>query len=877
MVENLGDAPEEKVIRDAVGRPSLNSEFGGPTQSYALNRKSSLELIAQMAATGRLLLRNNNRVDLKDCKVLHWDERPAQFSVRMEQIGDEWKLQPRFDIPDMEPMETVTLASPTGLMISKDRICPVDFASGYSWVQMLNRRPDFRVPVAQEQEFASEVTKLASSRAIALPEHLRFKELHPAPVPGLRLKFDEGTEEKGQSRATLEIHYGDTIIARNTPAVLQDAATRTLTHRDMEREAAIREELTAEGFKVYDRYGYYAGIEDDYQIKTARLAGALSNLIKKQWRIESQGRPFRTAGDFSAKLTTGIDWFELEAELNFEGIKVRLPELLKALAKGNTMVSLSDGSIGLLPDEFLARYGGLLSMAKADGDQVTFSKSQAGILDVLLHDLPEIKPDERLSKIREGIQQFSGIAPDEQPAGFTGELRGYQREGLAWMRFLEGIDLGGCLADDMGVGKTPQVLALLERRRTEGHGPSLVVVPRSLIFNWKEEAARFTPSLKVLDYSHAERDKTGESFGDYNLVLTTYGTLLRDITALREFAFDYAILDEAQAIKNSGSESAKAARLINARHRMVMTGTPIENHLGELWSLFEFLNPGMLGSLSVFQAAGKALRSIDEANRAMLARALRPFILRRTKGQVAKELPDRIEQTIHCELEGKQKQLYTELRDFYRAKLLGKAGKDLQKTKFQVLEALLRLRQAACHPALIDAKHAAVPSSKLDTLMERLEQVIGEGHKALVFSQFTSFLDLVRKRFHRAGIQYEYLDGATANRQAHVKAFQDDKNCSVFLISLKAGGVGLNLTAAEYVFLLDPWWNPAAEAQAIDRAHRIGQTRTVVASRLIAQGTVEERVLELQRSKRELAEAIIGEDNRLVGNLQREDLELLLS
>ena len=430
----------------------------------------------------------------------------------------------------------------------------------------------------------------------------------------------------------------------------------------------------------------------------------------------------------------------------------------------------------------------------------------------------------------------------------------------------------------MGVGKTPQVLAMLEKRRALGKGASLVVVPRSLIFNWKEEAARFTPQLKVLDHSGAERDKSQALFAENNVVLTTYGAMLRDVTTLREFRFDYAILDEAQAIKNAASESAKAARLLQAEHRLVMTGTPIENHLGELWSLFEFLNPGMLGAASLFQNTAKNARAVDEATRSVMARALRPFILRRTKGQVAKELPERIEQTIHCELEGEQKKLYMELRDFYRAKLLGKgAGKDFNKAKIQVLEALLRLRQAACHPGLIDKKRVGESSAKLDTLLERLNEVTQEGHKALVFSQFTSLLAIVRKRLDDAGVVYEYLDGDTRDRQACVKRFQEDPKCPVFLISLKAGGTGLNLTAAEYVFLLDPWWNPAVEAQAIDRAHRIGQARTVVACRLIAQGTVEERVLELQKGKRELAEAIIGEDNRLIGNLQPEDLELLLS
>jgi len=337
------------------------------------------------------------------------------------------------------------------------------------------------------------------------------------------------------------------------------------------------------------------------------------------------------------------------------------------------------------------------------------------------------------------------------------------------------------------------------------------------------------------------------------------------------------ILDEAQAIKNFGSASSKAARLLKANHRLTMTGTPVENHLGELWSLFEFLNPGMLGKASVLRLSGAGSRTVAPETRELLAAGLRPFLLRRTKEQVAKELPAKVEQTLFCELEADERKLYNELRDHYRASLLAGTSRTWNKRKMQVLEALLRLRQAACHPGLVDKKRATGSSTKLDTLLSQLEEVLQEGHKALIFSQFTSLLALVRAQLDAQGVTYEYLDGKTRDRQAPVERFQTDPACKLFLISLKAGGVGLNLTAADYVFLLDPWWNPAVEAQAIDRTHRIGQDKPVFAYRLIAKDTVEERVLELQSSKRELATAILNEDNALVSNLKPEDLELLLS
>jgi SNF2 family DNA or RNA helicase len=398
------------------------------------------------------------------------------------------------------------------------------------------------------------------------------------------------------------------------------------------------------------------------------------------------------------------------------------------------------------------------------------------------------------------------------------------------------------------------------------------------VFNWQQEAARFAPHLKLLDHTGLARGKTADHFPDFDIVVTTYGTLRRDVLLFKDAQFDYCILDEAQIVKNAGTDQAKATRLLQANHRLALSGTPVENHLGELWSLFEFLNPGLLGHASVFKLAGGAARNPEPETRAILAKGLRPFILRRTKQQVAKDLPEKTEQTLYCELEPEQRKLYDELREHYRqslAKTIEAVG--MNRAKIQVLEALLRLRQAACHPGLIDRKRTADASAKLDMLFPYLEEAIDEGQKTLVFSQFTSFLAILRAKLDKAGIPYEYLDGKTRNRQEKVERFQNEPDCKLFLISLKAGGVGLNLTAAEYVFLLDPWWNPAVEAQAIDRTHRIGQTKPVFAYRLIAKNTVEEKVLELQKTKRDLADAILNADNSVISNLKREDLEMLLS
>jgi len=422
------------------------------------------------------------------------------------------------------------------------------------------------------------------------------------------------------------------------------------------------------------------------------------------------------------------------------------------------------------------------------------------------------------------------------------------------------------------------LLALLQDRKTlqKEARPSLIVVPKSLMFNWAHEIERFTPKLTHLEYTGLERHGMREEFPRRDIILTTYGTLRRDINELQSMEFDYAVLDEAQTIKNAASQVAKACRLLKARHRLALSGTPIENHLGDLWSIFEFLNPGMLGRSSAFRLS--AGNNADSDARTVLARGLKPFVLRRTKGQVATELPERMEETIYCRMGGRQRKLYNELRDHYRQSLLGIVKEQgMGKSKMHVLEALLRLRQAACHPALLKEGDSQEAFAKLDYLCPQLEELIDEGHKSLVFSQFTSMLAIVRKHLDHRGIRYAYLDGKTKSRRQVVEQFQNDPDCPVFLISLKAGGLGLNLTAAEYVFLLDPWWNPAVEAQAIDRAHRVGQTRQVFAYRLICQDTVEEKILELQSKKRELADAILEADNRVLADLTAEDLEMLLS
>jgi SNF2 family DNA or RNA helicase len=616
------------------------------------------------------------------------------------------------------------------------------------------------------------------------------------------------------------------------------------------------------------------------EIARNRLDTSVSQLAAAGWLVEVAGRRYRPAGSVAWNVTSGIDWFELSAAIDFGGVTAELPALLEAIAKGSRSVELPDGSIGILPDTFAQELAPMAALAQKHDGKLRYGRIQMALLDALLAGQPRSNVDEAFDRLREQLAAGERPEAEPEPPGFQGTLRHYQREGLGWLVFLESLGLGGCLADDMGLGKTIQVLALLARRQSDvraagiPHRPTLVVVPRSLVFNWMDEARRFAPGLRVANHTGTTRaDETG-TLADWDIVITTYGTLRRDIVAHRETEFDYVILDEAQSIKNAASQAAKACRLLRARHRLALTGTPVENHIGELWSIFEFLNPGQLGSaarLRKFLADGRGSSDI-------VARAVRPYLLRRTKSQVLSDLPEKTEQTLFVELGETQRKAYDELREHFRAELAGRIGRmGIGRSRIAVLEALLRLRQTACHQGLVDHSRVDESCAKLDTLLEQLDEVLDEGHKVLVFSQFTSFLAILRRRLDEKKTVYEYLDGRTTDRQARVVRFQEDPDCRLFLVSLKAGGQGLNLTAADYIYILDPWWNPAVEAQAVDRAHRIGQTRRVFAYRLIARDTVEEKILALQDRKRELAESIVAADESMIASLTPEDVELLLS
>lgn len=874
---------EWMAVPDETDRQALQMLLGARESweyAYRANRQFVLPpgpagetVLRTMCRTGRCKVRT--REDDKDPQPVEWDDGAAwEFRVRVAP-GERGTMAVSGRLA--RDAEEMGIAEPAvvlrgGLMVARGRVSRLNHAGAFDLLAMLREGRGIEVPAGEARALVEELYHLPRPPKMELPDDLRVTEISPTIRPVLKVRAAAAEADRLSADLTYE-YEGKSVIPGEKGTVIVDAEANRIIRRDPHGEANAWQRLMKAGFKL--DWDYHAR-RQCLMVPAAKFAKAVRELAAEGWRVEADGKVWRSAtAPPSVSVTSGIDWFELDAKVDFGGTSVGLPRLLEALRKGEGTVVLDDGSVGVVPEEWLKKYAPIAGFGQEQDGRIRFAATQVGFLDALLAGVPDATWDEAYDKARRRLREFGGVKAEGAPKAFTGDLRPYQREALGWLRFLRDFGFGGCLADDMGLGKTVVVLAMLAGRK--GKGPTLVVAPRSLMFNWAAEARKFVPTLRVLDHSPAGRKRATEAVEGHDLILTTYGTLRRDAGYLKDVKFDYVVLDESQAIKNATTASAKACKLLKADHRLALSGTPIENHLGELWSLLEFLNPGMLGTASAFrQWAGGT--TADAAAREVLATAVRPFVLRRTKKQVAKDLPERTEQTIWCELDAQQRKLYDELRDHYRSTLLERVAKEgMNKAKIQVLEALLRLRQAACHPGLIDPKRAADPSAKFEALFADLDELMEEGHKVLVFSQFTSLLALVRKELDARTVTYEYLDGRTKDRQARVERFQADPAVKLFLISLKAGGVGLNLTAADYVFLLDPWWNPAAEAQAIDRAHRIGQKRSVFAYRLIAKDTVEEKVLELQQTKRDLAEAIITADNALIAKLGREDLERLLS
>ena len=582
-------------------------------------------------------------------------------------------------------------------------------------------------------------------------------------------------------------------------------------------------------------------------------------------------------------ISSQTDWFDAKVEIFFGENKITVADVKKALANKQQFVPLQDGSLGILPEEWIKKYSLLFRVGEGKSEKMKLSRYHFSIIEELYENRNEEELFFQLEERYEKLKDFKSIDAVEAPKHLQPILRPYQTSGFQWLNYLHNVQWGGILADDMGLGKTIQALSFIQYiKETKGSLCVLVVCPTTLMYNWENEIKKFASTLTYYIHHGSIRDKAQVTHPRVDVIITTYGTLRSDIKSFVEPNFDYIILDESQAIKNPGSKVTKAASLLKAKSRLCLSGTPLQNNTFDIYAQMNFLNPGMLGSMEFFKQefAVPIDKFGEKEQKEHLRRLLFPFILRRTKEQVAKDLPDKTEMILFCEMGDEQRKIYDAFRNDFRDKILGVVeAQGIGKSQLTILQGLMKLRQICDSPAIMkdDEKYPNV-SIKLDELVREITENISD-HKALVFSQFLGMLALIRERLEEMGVKYKYFDGSTSatDRQIAIDGFQNDDECRVFLISLKAGGVGLNLTAADYVYIVDPWWNPAVEQQAIDRTHRIGQTKNIFAYRMICKDTVEDKILNLQEKKKALAADLITDDAGFVKNLTREDLEYLFS
>ena len=624
--------------------------------------------------------------------------------------------------------------------------------------------------------------------------------------------------------------------------------------------------------------------------------------LQKLWKVDLEERLQKTTDQHFERIEprfqaapSGQNWFELEVSYQTDSNEaLSAADVQRLVLSGQSGHRLKNGKIGLLDIGAVEEFQEVLRDCSPErqGNVLRISTAQAGFIEASLKDAGgwQLRAPENWRKklAAQGVDTPLPSLGELEPV-----LRPYQKIGVGWIRFLRQNGFGGILADEMGLGKTLQTLAFIQMLKTGADSsqnsdaapgkPVLVVCPTSLVFNWVNETRRFTPQLKVLALSGPNRDRLFKDIPAHDIVITSYALIRRDAELYQSHEFDLMVLDEAQHIKNRQSQNAQSVKSVHARQRLVLTGTPLENSVLDLWSILDFLMPGYLGTAQDFRERYEVpiSREKDSAAQARLARRVRPFILRRLKKEVAAELPEKIEQVSYCDLTPTQAGIYRQVLEASRQEIVNAVGEQgLAKSRTVIFTALLRLRQICCDLRLLKLQQeipADEVSGKIDLFGELMEEILDGGHRVLVFSQFVSMLTLLRERLDSEEVPYCYLDGSTKNREEVVGRFQNSNTIPVFLISLKAGGVGLNLTGADTVIHFDPWWNPAVEAQATDRAHRFGQTRVVTSYKLITRGTIEEKILQLQTKKRELFQAALGTEADLGGVMDWDQIQQLLS
>ncbi|QEC45958.1 DEAD/DEAH box helicase [Pseudobacter ginsenosidimutans] len=786
--------------------------------NWFLQAGETLYLIDQLPALGMIEL-----LKKKDHFLIHHNKFSEFKSQLLDKLEDKLPVDYRY-LQHVTAAELPELPGGSGLQ----RILYLSDLKNYVMIIPVIRYGDIEIPIRTQRLVH---TTNAKGKEVILPRNDDAERAFTALLLGQHTHFEEQLEN--------DLHY-------------------FYLHRDR----FLSEDWFLQAFEVWEK-------------ENIRVLGfnELDSNRKNPHRVK-----------IDIKIRTGINWFNADIRVQFGKQRASLKQVYKSIRNQNKYVQLDDGTEGILPQEWILKFSDYFNNAEViDESTIRINKINLSAIEQLYEAaLPDAAIEQEIMEYRNKLEGIREIERIETPEGLNATLRPYQLEGLNWLNALDDLNFGGCLADDMGLGKSIQIIAfILSQRKKVKNNTNLLVVPGTLVFNWQQELLKFAPDIRLLTVHGASRNRTTEDFDQYEIILTTYGTLLSDIRFLKDYHFNYAFLDESQHIKNPETQRYKAVRLLNARNRIVITGTPIENNTFDLFSQLSFACPGLLGNKQYFRDIFSIpIDTFKYSKRAReLQQKVQPFIMRRTKDEVAPELPEKTEMVVYCEMDEEQRGIYDAYEKEFRDYVSAISNDELKRNPMNVLKGLTRLRQICDAPALLGNEALTGHSSaKIHTLMEQIETK-SPHHKILVFSQFVSMLDLIVAELKKRNIGFETLTGSTHTKKRGeiVNAFQNNPDSRVFLISLKAGGTGLNLTAADYVYIVDPWWNPAVENQAIDRAHRIGQNKKVIAIRLICSNTVEEKIMQMQENKQSLADNLIKTGNTLLPVLSKNELLKLLS
>ncbi|MCK5830026.1 MAG: SWIM zinc finger family protein [Methylococcales bacterium] len=828
------------------------------------------------------------------------DERELQFLWQPEQGNYKFKVE-------IEPEATLVLTAPPLYIDSHQNTLGTikELNLSHNQLQKILSAP--LVPKQHVEEFSQRLTIEYPSIPLPAPKKIELIELSGAkPIPKITLFGGQVNSAQYNHFIQLNFFYDEVVISAYTSEPFCTVKTNQgifRVQRDIKLEMAAVKQVIELGFHptdlIKDKELIFLSPAETSVIESANrwsefLQNNLPQLTEQGWIVEKDDNfklNFQQAEEWHADIEESTnDWFEMNFQININGQLMpllplimpvleeyslnELPEMLTIPVEGHTYVNMPSSQL----KPFLEIVFELFDSASVNEDGglmlSRFNAASLAELDLHSYGIFSINGGKELIETGKKLKNFEGIEDVPVPTELNATLREYQQQGLNWLQFLREYNFAGILADDMGLGKTIQTLChlLVEKKAGRMDKPCLIIAPTSLMGNWRREAERFTPNLKVLILQGADRKQYFDKIKDYDLILTTYPLLTRDQEVLEKTNYHYLVLDEAQMIKNPRSQAARVVRELKTSYRLCLTGTPMENHLGELWAQFDFLMPGFLGDSTFFKKTYRTPIEVhgDQQQRERLSKRLQPFMLRRTKQEVATELPAKTEIIRSVPLYDKQAALYESIRITMEKKVRDAiADKGLARSHITILDALLKLRQTCCDPRTLSLKEAQKidESAKLDLLMEMLPEQLEEGRRILVFSQFTKMIALMEKELKAHNIEYSKLTGQTRKRDEAIERFKSGE-VDVFLISLKAGGVGLNLTEADTVIIYDPWWNPAVETQAADRAHRIGQDKPVFVYKLMTENTVEEKILAMQEKKRALADSIYN------GRKKEESLQL---